>query len=85
MVIFAMAFVVVLEMLRLLAEGGDVTDKDVLPGLNTERAMSLREGVALRLLPLEPLLDCWFPVSGARIERLGCGEKKFQIWPVLGD
>lgn len=34
----------VFAIIRLLAEGGDVTDTDVLPGSNTERAMSLRDG-----------------------------------------
>jgi hypothetical protein len=66
-----------LARLRPLDDAGTVMDKAVLPGLKTERAMSLRDG----LLPLTPLFCS--AVDGVRIERLGWGAKKPQPCALL--
>lgn len=60
----------------------EVMESDVEPGLNTDIAISLRDGLTARSLldPLAPLT-----VDGAKIERFGCGAKIPQRWPLLDD
>lgn len=72
-----------LETERLTADDEDeVMESDVEPGLNTDIAISLREG-----LTGWSLLDPWAPLTldGAKIERFGCGAKIPQSWPLLDD
>lgn len=68
---------------RLTADDEDeVMESDVEPGLNTDIAISLRDGLTARLL-----LDPWalLTLDEAKIERFGCGAKIPQRWPLLDD